>query len=235
MSSYINALLALSKWPLAFLSLCVLPATLSSWGDLWEIAVTQPMSHDGILLGFLAYTVTWLVLFRRRQMGSLFSTLEHELTHAIFAWLTFHPVVSLRATWSSGGSVRYRGEGNWLINLAPYWVPTLAVPLAVCYLVAQEPLPLWFDGLFGALIAYHMLSTVAEVHPGQTDLTTSGLVFSAMLLPTLNLMAYGALLTIGWGGGDALMQHAGVWSTTCGLHLHELTAWTLTEVSGLVD
>ena len=57
-----------------------------------------------------------------------FSTLEHELTHAIFAILSLNRVTGLNATGREGGVTHYQGYGNWVITLAPYFVPTVTIP-----------------------------------------------------------------------------------------------------------
>ena len=70
----------------------------------------------------IRYVVVWWCFFRRSRF-TLILTLEHEITHALFAIVTFHRVTGLRATAFRGGQVRFVGEGNWLITVAPYFFP----------------------------------------------------------------------------------------------------------------
>ena len=97
----IDGLLALLKWPAAVLSVALVPALGMA---LWSTAVKISANLDTIaplLLGVAVYFAGWLFLFRRR-MG-LFATLEHELTHTLFALCTFHQVVGLKTTATQGG------------------------------------------------------------------------------------------------------------------------------------
>ena len=77
------------KWPLALMSPLLLPfAMLELWRS--DILLTVVVSHQTFLLGSAAYLLSWLFIFRRDFSGAYFSTFEHELTHAIFAWVTLH-------------------------------------------------------------------------------------------------------------------------------------------------
>ena len=80
---------------------------------------------------------------RRSGSKSWLYTLEHELTHALFAVLTLNRVTSLSAQQGSG-HLAYEGPGNWLVSLAPYFFPAFCVlpllALQVAGPAAQPPL-----------------------------------------------------------------------------------------------
>ena len=144
-----------------------------------------------ILVGFFGYFLLWVLFFSKRSAGSFFSTFEHELTHALFAWITFKKVTGLQATWNSGGVCYIEGGENWLIYIAPYFFPTLMlIPMILSVVVDRQ----YFDSIevmLGAVMAYHMTSTYVETHRGQTDLQETGFLFAALFLPTANVMIYG--------------------------------------------
>ena len=99
-----NHALRLIKWPLALacvLAMPVLPGALIHSA----LAETQLTEYTWLGAGAGLYLVGWLLLFRRPIAGSYFSTFEHELTHAIFAWATLHRVTGLRVTWRDGLSL----------------------------------------------------------------------------------------------------------------------------------
>ncbi|MGB0645711.1 MAG: M50 family metallopeptidase [Bradymonadia bacterium] len=125
-------------------------------------------------------------------MGSYLSTFEHELTHALFAWLTLHEVTGLSVTWRSGGQCTFRGSGggNWLIAIAPYWVPTLTIPLMIYQYVTGQQSHVT-QCLIGITSAYHLTSTWRETHLKQPDLQQTGFVFALLFLPTANVLVYG--------------------------------------------
>ncbi len=200
-----DRLLTLLKWPSALFSLFLLPGSLMAlfplartiWGDLNLITP--------FLWGFAAYTLAWYLLLRRPIMGSAFSTLEHELTHALFALLSGHRVRGIRITWNSGGEMTSVGGYNWLIYIAPYFFPTFSVLFML--LLALLSLGTTTRFLFGATTAYHLLSTIKETHLGQTDLKRAGYLFSLLFLPTANLLAYTTLFAFAYGGWSQAVHY----------------------------
>lgn len=192
-SSLIDQGLEMIKWPVAAASIIILPFSLVELRD--SQIIDEVFSYNlAILVGFAIYFVLWLVYFSKPSAGSFFSTFEHELTHAVFAWITFKRVTGLIATWNEGGSCRVEGGQNWLIFIAPYFFPTLMlVPIALSFVVKRE----YFESveiLLGAVMAYHMTSTYVETHRGQTDLQETSFLFAFLFLPAANVMIYGAAL-----------------------------------------
>jgi hypothetical protein len=201
MSAFLDRLLALLKWPVALLALVALPGlALALWGLLVGIA-ENPGPLLPFLGGFGAYLALWWLILQRPIAGSWLSTLEHELTHALFALLTFHRVVGLRATWRRGGEVRFLGEGNWLISVAPYFFPTFSALVMLAFALAPAGYLRLAAGLLGASVAYHLTSTLRETHRGQPDLVKVGFGFSLCLLPAANALALGVVLGYAGGGG----------------------------------
>ena len=228
--------LAAAKWPLALAFLAVLPgvaiATWSVVGGLFEGGVVTVLndafmslfglasgksilgsdeSIAAFILGAGGYVLVWLALFRRHFAGSFFSTLEHELTHAVVALATFHPVSSTRATWNDGGSMSYSGGDNWLITIAPYFLPTLSIGLIIGLYGFLDSDTSWPAAVLGVTIAYHVTSTWLETHAQQTALQEVGFPFAFLFLPTANLLCYGLLITFsrkGLSGIEAFLDEA---------------------------
>jgi hypothetical protein len=125
-----------------------------------------------------------LRLLRRggqRPMHWLY-TLEHELTHAFFALLTFNRVTRLSAA-RGGGELEYEGRANWLISLSPYFFPTFCLlPLLALHLAVPAAWP-WLLGLLGFTLGLHVHGTAQELHRAQPDLHRHGLLASACILP----------------------------------------------------
>ncbi|GAB5405912.1 MAG: hypothetical protein Aurels2KO_41430 [Aureliella sp.] len=121
-------------------------------------------------------------------------TLEHELTHALFAVLCLHRIVGFRASVGRGGEVRFTGRGNWLISVAPYFFPTVALLLfLLAYLMPFAGFP-WQRFLLGVALGYHVVSTYRETHRDQTDIQRLGMTFCWMFLPAANLAVVGLLV-----------------------------------------
>ena len=194
--------LALCKWPLALACAAFLPATALSLFVQVKTFSTGVAHLWPIVIGVAAYMVLWYVLIRRTGVDFL-STLEHEITHCIFAWLTFNRVVALRATLKSGGHMRYLGTPNWLIQTAPYFFPTVTVAMMLAMSLMNRHWGPVMYGFLGASISYHVTSTWAETHHMQTDLQEAGMFFSVLFLPTANLLGYAlifAYLRLGLSG-----------------------------------
>ena len=208
LNQQIASVLRVVKWPLALICVAYLPASALALGE--EIAaIARGMQFMGpFLAGAAGYALLWQLLLRRLSI-SFFSTLEHEFTHCLFAWLTFNRVTGVRATLRGGGTTFYRGTPNWLIQTGPYFFPTLSLALlAGLRFVPPQHAGLAYAAL-GASLVYHLISTWAESHHRQTDLQEAGLVFSLLFLPTANLFFFAlviACLRQGPGGVAELLR-----------------------------
>ncbi len=222
LARYPNFALRISKWPIALLMITLLPASVMS---LLKIGVQVLGDLDSMvycLLGAGLYLVLDYTLFSKRFMGSSFSTFEHELTHALFAWMTLHRVTKLKVTWSSGGMVEIVGGGNWLISLAPYWFPTLCVPFMLMSQAGQFTGMWWVSASLGASYCYHLLSTWRETHREQTDIQQTGFLFAWLFLPSANIIMTGVILAFAQGGVDGAIHFIAKLTLTYQEHLSYL-------------
>lgn len=195
----LDRILWIVKWPVAVLGLVFLPGLFAAFIEVAHAIYRDPEPCLAFGGGAAVCAAVWYLLLRRRSLGGFIVVLEHELTHALFAWLTFHRVVGFRASLRGGGHVRYLGRGNWLISIAPYFVPTLSiVAIAVLHWLPDRYLS-YGSAALGATFAYHLLSTWSETHRHQSDLREVGLVFSAVFLIAANALAYGLILGFACG------------------------------------
>jgi hypothetical protein len=205
MQKVFDKILLWLKWPVALVSLMCLPGLVLAWSS-DVLAMTSQEVFLPVVAGLLGYGLLWVVLFRRRGAGSFLPTFFHELTHGLFAVLTFHRVGGLRASWSSGGRIAIHGGTNWLILIGPYFFPLAPALAAVLLLLGP---PSWLKaGLcgFGAALAFHGFSLYAELHAKQTDLQEVGFPFAWLFLPGANLLVLGSLVT-GTVGGPTATAH----------------------------
>ena len=201
----IASVLGVLKWPLAIACATFLPATALCLAE--ELLGIVRGMH--FVLPFLAgaaiYLALWLSIIRRTTVSFL-STLEHEFTHCLFAWLTGNRVVGLKATLRSGGTTRYQGTPNWLIQTGPYFFPTVTIALMIVMRFTGPQHQGLMYGMLGASIVYHLISTWAEAHRRQTDLQEAGLIFSLLFLPTANLFFYALIIAYLRFGAGGFMQ-----------------------------
>lgn len=218
MSRWIDAGLGWLKWPAAAWVLLSVPQLARA--DLALVTRCMTASFAPFWLGLVGYLVLWWFVLRRRAWGQFLPTLMHELTHGLLAILTFHRVTSLRATWSSGGEIEYIGRGNWLITIAPYFIP-LALLLCVPLLGSLTLEPTVRLALIGTVFGFESAAMWRQVHPSQSDLQRVSFVFTALFLPGALLWTYGAVLALVLGGASGMLRFlAAQWTS----HWHWLIA-----------
>ena len=195
MHQLLNILINLLKWPIAILSIVlIIPVSYRLWKVL-EYIYEHFDPYALLVYGIATYFILWWLWFRKSMMMGWFSTLEHELTHAIFAILSLNRVTGLNATGHSGGETQYQGYGNWIITLSPYFVPVLSLIMLLILSLAKSSYYPALLFIMGLTIAYHLQSTWQETHRFQTDLQKSGWLFVWLFLPTANLLMMLILLT----------------------------------------
>ena len=209
MSSTIDSILAFLKWPVAVVAVLLVPGSLLAAFEVVSRSFENPWPVIYLMAGSAMYLLAWKVIFKRAIWGTWFSTLEHEITHAIFALLTFHWVTGLRTTYNQGGSMSYTGKGNWLITISPYFFPTFSVLLLLLFGLISEEDHIYVSLALGVSVCYHMISTFREFHPRQTDLQKVGFIFAYLFLPVANLLCFVGIFAFAYGGIPATLEYAG--------------------------
>lgn len=213
MGPLISTVANLLKWPIGVAVAAMTPAGAVAFGRLVSEAWDRQIWATSFGIGFGAALAGW-ILFGRLRIVRFWCTMEHELTHALFAWLTFVRVLELRSTDgtlesedNSEGHVRLAGS-NWLITISPYFFPTASAALLVAtWALASQPTQL-ARVLLGAATAYSAASTWQETHRHQADLRRVGFLFSWIFLPGANLLCYGMLLANELGGPERALRYA---------------------------
>lgn len=179
------------KWPVAFFLLISIPALLRSY-DYFDFHTTKFYAFFGGAIMYMA-----VILFAGRNVSQTMQVISHELTHMVFALLTFHDAGRIRINPDeSGGSMIVRGGGNWLITLAPYFFPLfsfLYMLLMPGFLIASDGHFLVY-GVFGYFFGYYWGTVLYQVHPQQTDIIREGYLFSAIFIVGANLYTTGMIL-----------------------------------------
>lgn len=204
MSQLVDKIFWLIKWPVALVSILLLPGAAKSF---WALAIdcfNSPVLMRAFIGGVLLYMIVWFVIIKRTRADFLL-TFEHELTHCIFAWLTFHRVTDFKVTWSKGGHMNYeREQDNWLISISPYFFPTAPLILLLCFWFFSDAGSMMLNFLLGISFAYHLTSTREETGGHQTDLQKVGFPFAVMFLPTANIVFTGIVIAFACGRSEAV-------------------------------
>ena len=118
MARWFDFILGLLKWPVAFLMVISLPALIQAL-DYLQVGNLRFFAFLG---GAFLYLALKVVASARSNVSM--QILAHELTHTFFALLTFHKVVHIHLNMDeSGGAMGFKGKGNWLITISPYFFP----------------------------------------------------------------------------------------------------------------
>ena len=116
MSATLDKIINLFKWPIAVYMLLSLPALCMSV-DFFSFASFKYLALGaGFFMYFIARTMA------DSSVKTSMQIIAHELTHSFFALITFHKVEHIRLEPdNSGGEMGFKGEGNWLIIIAPFF------------------------------------------------------------------------------------------------------------------
>ena len=193
------AIFGVLKWPIAMISTVSVPALALVLLD----TLRENISNlQWLLFGFGTYLIFWRI-FLKRLRNRWFSAFEHELTHCIFAVATGNRVIGMRVTAVKGGHMQYIGTPSWLIDVAPYFFPTITI--VALLILPWVPTVTPDEALFivGITVAYHLTSTWVETHTGQSDLQKAGFIFSTLFLLGANIACFNIVLNValfGWVG-----------------------------------
>ena len=146
--NYINRFLGIIKWPVAVAMLFVVPAAFQTFQRYYVIR-DQLNGHNllyfGIGVGFFAVVRVFFIMKRGTA-----ETMEHEMTHSLFAMLTLHPVQHLEVFGTGGGAMTFAGKGNWLIALSPYFFPSIITGVRKCTKTYSSPALFVMEKPFGS-------------------------------------------------------------------------------------
>jgi len=192
----LNRTIDILKYPVALVAVLLTFELFHVLYEVLEYVYVHLEFYKDFFMGMLAYMVSWALIFRKIR-GNWFLVIEHELTHALFALLTFHRMNFLLVTADRGGVVNYSGagNGNWLITIAPYFFPTFSmiIILFISFSEVQHYPVLMI--LLGYTFFYHIHSTIEETSHTQPDLKKVGLWFSWSFLPAANLLTIIGILS----------------------------------------
>ena len=197
MSRFLDFIISLFKWPVAFLAIVVLPTLVQAF----DYVSLINMRFFAFLAGTFAYLALKILAAARSNVSM--QILAHEFTHIFFALLTFHKVGHIHLNFDeSGGAMEYKGKGNWLIVIAPYFFPLFLffVILGITFFSNKIPDNYWVNGLCGYFFAYHVESMLVQIHPGQPDFKEVGFPFCWMFLPGANIFVCSIILIFNNGG-----------------------------------
>jgi hypothetical protein len=205
------------------IALALLPVCAGAAMALWKV-LRAAGGADTTLVPFLAGAACWVVVFLLLPKPMWIYVFGHELTHALWTWLFGGRVKGFKAS-SRGGHV-FITKTNFLIALAPYFFPVYAVLVIAAFIIGDliwnwSHHLVWFHLLLGAAYAFHVTLTWTALQTEQTDVTSQGWLFSAVVIYLGNV----SILLIGLPLLTAkvdLLSALGWWVECTGEVLHRI-------------
>jgi hypothetical protein len=172
------------KWLKTIIAILLLPVCLGAAKTLW-LMVSSSGQAELFWVAFLSGAACWIVIYWLLPKPMWIYVFGHELTHALWAWLFGGEVKRFKVS-SKGGHV-VLNKTNFLITLAPYFFPLYAALLAAVFVAGHliwdwSPYRVWFHLLLGAAYAFHVSLTAHILKTQQSDITSQGYVFSAVVV-----------------------------------------------------
>lgn len=172
------------KWAKFIIAVLLLPVCAGAGMALWKV-VRASGSADTTWIPFLGGVACWCVIFFLLPKPMLVYVFGHELTHALWAWLFGGWVKKMKVT-SSGGHVVI-SKTNFLIVLAPYFFPLYAAIVVALFALGNliwhwQSYLVYFHLLVGAAYGFHVTLTFHALQTRQTDVTSQGYLFSAVVI-----------------------------------------------------
>lgn len=197
MSKFLDFVIGLFKWPVALLAVFSLPALVRAF----DYIPLASMRFFVFLGGAFAYFV--FKFFAMAKSNISMQILAHEFTHIFFALLTLHKVVHIHLNIDeSGGAMGFKGKGNWLIVIGPYFFPLFLffVMMGITFFSHKIPEGYWINGILGYFFSYHVESILMQIHGEQPDFKEVGFPFCWMFLPGANIFVCSIILVFNSGG-----------------------------------
>ena len=140
---------------------------------------------DTTWMPLLGGAACWLVIFIFLPKPMWVYVFGHELTHALWTWLFGGEVKKMKVR-SSGGHVVI-SKTNFLIALAPYFFPLYVVLVVAVFAIGSliwnwHGYLVWFHLVVGAAYAFHVTLTFHVLQTQQSDITSQGYFFSAVII-----------------------------------------------------
>jgi hypothetical protein len=173
-----------AKWIKLLIAVLLLPACAGAARALW-LVLRACGGADTTWVPMLAGAACWMVIFLLMPKPMWLYVFGHELTHALWTWLFGGRVKKMKVT-SAGGHVVI-SKTNFVIALAPYFFPLYAVLVVGSFALGHliwgwQKYLILFHLLVGAAYAFHLTLTFHVLQTRQSDITSQGYLFSAVVI-----------------------------------------------------
>ena len=172
------------KWIKFIIAILLLPVCAGAARALWLVLCASGKA-DVVWVPLLAGAACWLVVFLLLPKPMWLYVFGHELTHALWTWLFGGQVKKMKVA-SAGGHVVV-SKTNFVITLAPYFFPFYTALVIAAFAIGHFfwdwwNYMVWFHLFVGAAYAFHVTLTWHALKTRQSDITSQGWLFSAVII-----------------------------------------------------
>jgi len=152
---------------------------------------------------FVISSVLFFILIGRMSFLAIF---EHELTHNIYALLTFNRPVGFHVRRGGGGLFEYEGRGNYFITLSPYFSLTFSLFVLLFYGIIRFEFLKFYFLFLGIITGFHTSTTIKETRLNQPDIQRYGVFFSVIFIVFFSIVNYGIVIAFTQGKGRGMID-----------------------------
>ncbi|MBE9488458.1 MAG: hypothetical protein IMY73_04665 [Bacteroidetes bacterium] len=169
-------------------SLC-LPIFIYTYSiELWRSFALTNFSSPLTISFVSSFLTMCFVGFIFFPVNSYFSILNHELTHNLWAVLTFSRPTSLEVKDGKGGNFSFKGRKNIMTVLSPYFFPLSTMIIFPLFFVISSKFLIYYFILLGASFGYSFAMEIKQINLSQTDLRVYGLVPSLIIITFFHII-----------------------------------------------
>jgi hypothetical protein len=173
-----------TKWIKFIIAVMLLPVCGGAAMALWRVLCASG-GAEIVWVPLLAGAACWVVIFLLLPKPMWIYVFGHELTHALWAWLFGGQVKKMKV--ASGGGHVVISKTNFIITLAPYFFPLYAALAVIVFTLGNlfwnwRGYLVWFHLCVGAAYAFHVTLTFHTLRTRQSDITSQGRLFSAVII-----------------------------------------------------
>ena len=172
------------KWIKFIIAILLLPVCAGAARALWLVLCASGKT-DVVWVPLLAGAACWGVIFLLLPKPMWLYVFGHELTHVLWVWLFGGQVKKMKVS-SAGGHVVV-SKTNFVITLAPYFFPFYTALVIAVFAIGHFfwdwwNYLVWFHLLVGAAYAFHVTLTWHALKTRQSDISSQGWLFSAVII-----------------------------------------------------
>lgn len=154
--------------------------------------------------GFLFYILIYILILQ--YVIAFIETLEHELGHTIVALLFLKDIQEVLVH-PEEGKVTVKDSSNFLIILAPYYLPIYTIPLIMIHPFIFYPIRIIIDFLIGFTLAFHYTALWKEFRRDQPDIERTGRIFAFSVVCILNTIFLVIILSVVSGNYSNILDY----------------------------